>query len=95
LIFKQDIAHKYHVSRISRTLSTTIIHPKSGRPPKISLKTRGHTVRQVTAGFLNNAVEVQKYLKDEHGIDITASRVRQFLRQEDLTAQHKIDSKTY
>ena len=88
------IAYKYKVSqsavsRIARQLSPDRVHPKSGQPVMISLTTRRYIIRQVTNGNLDNVVEVQRHLKNEHGIDITAARVCQTLRQEDLMLNTK------
>ena len=88
------IAAKYRVSqssvaRISRTVPEDVLRPKAGRPGRVSLTTRRLMVRNITAGFLDNAVQVQRFLKEELGVDISANRVRQILKEEDLTAQHK------
>jgi hypothetical protein len=47
-------------------------------------------VRNITNGVLDNAIQVQRYLQEELDVVISVNRVRQILRQEDLTAQHRI-----
>ena len=90
----RDIAAKHYVSvstvnRLVKTVEDTSRRPKAGRPCKVTLTTRRHIVRNITSGELENAVEVQKHLKEAFNIDLTATRVRQILREENLTATHK------
>jgi len=78
------------VSRLAKTVERDSSAPKAGRPGRISLTTRRAMVRNITTGVLENAVEVQRYLREELNVEITAARVRQILRQEDMSSQHQI-----
>jgi transposase len=90
----RKIAHKYGVSlsivpRILREHEPEASRNKARRPSRISLNTRRLMVRNIITRNLDNAIQVQKYLEEELEITISANRVRQILKQEDLTTQHK------
>jgi transposase len=90
----RKIAHKYGVSqsivsRIFREHEPEVSRNKSRRLTHISLNIRRPMVYNIIIRNLNNAIQVQKYLEEELEITISANRVRQILKQEDLTAQHK------
>ena len=59
---------------------------KAGGPPKLTERLKRYCAKLITSGAKKNAVEVQKALREEHGISVHADSVRNALRDMGLGA---------
>ena len=67
------------VGRIAKVVLPTDKKAKTGRPSKLSARDEAFCVRNITIGGKENAVQVQKALKNELGISASPSTVRRAL----------------
>lgn len=71
----------FTVNKIARKLFPDRKTAKAGRPSKLTEREKTFCVRKITLDKKENAVEVQKSLKEELNIDVTARTVRNVLKK--------------
>ena len=79
------------VQRIKEDQDITAIPNKGGRPSKLTSNQKKRCAYLVTKGGLDNAVHVQKSMRDTEGLDVSAKTVRRALHEQGLGAIEKVE----
>lgn len=74
------------VSRLSREHLPSLPKPSGGRPSKLSSHDLCHTIRLITSGKAENAVQVAKTLQDIKNTSISPQTIRRHLKELGLKA---------
>ena len=87
---------KCHRSTVLRTIkrnkqtNSNQDRPKSGRKSKLSARNERWIEREILLGRADNAVQMQKKLKEQMNIDVSAKTVRRTLKKKGFHAIHKV-----
>jgi hypothetical protein len=87
----QAIATATHVNRstVSRIRSKhcpTLPKSSGGRPLKLSSTTIRQSIRLITSGKVDNAVQVARSIRNSHGTSVTSQTIRRALKNQGLKA---------